>query len=536
MPLERLGPYRITRLLGRGGMGAVYEGVHEQTGERTAIKILSFAFADDSAFRSRFEAEIEMLKQLRHPNIVQLKGYGEQDGVLFYSMELVPGQNLHELLARGMRFTWREVADIAVQVCSALKHAHDHGVIHRDLKPANLLRTPDGQIKLTDFGIAKFFGATHLTSAGGVIGTADYMSPEQAEGQGSTARSDLYSLGAVLYTLLAGKPPFPGRSVTEILERMRHSEPVPIRRLDPNVPEEFEEIILQLLSRDPQQRIATPLALSKRVRAMLHALAGKDTDLDDETAGPDAPTRVLDDVEVSPPRAHPHTQQATRPTPPPDEDSQWEEHTVVTSPSQKRETRATVPSEPNDSSPPRFTEVGAEAAEMAPRVEEVLASQTTWRDWLSIAGLVLALLAIVAVGWYLTRPPDADTLYAQIQELAAEQPSEQLDGRVRRAIDDFLQRFPQDARRDELQTLKADHAAHWLWRRLEREARRKGGAEYLEPVERQYVEAMRSVEPNPKEALAQFAALADREATDDAQREIVQAAQHMRHRLASQFD
>jgi eukaryotic-like serine/threonine-protein kinase len=175
MPLEQLGPYRVTRLLGRGGMGAVYEGVHVETGERAAVKILSIGHADDAPFRARFVSEIESLKLLQHPNIVRLIGYGEQDGMLFYSMELVAGKNLHEELQTGRRFAWREVSDIAVQICGALKHAHDHGVIHRDLKPANLLRTSEGTVKLTDFGIAKLFGSTQLTSAGGVIGTADYM-------------------------------------------------------------------------------------------------------------------------------------------------------------------------------------------------------------------------------------------------------------------------------------------------------------------------------------------------------------------------
>src|SRR5262249_28584108 len=149
------------------GMGAVYEGVDTETGEPAAIKVLSPVLAAEEGFRVRFESEIESLKKLRHPNIVQLFGYGEQAGTLFYAMELVRGASLEDELRSGRRFEWREVTAMAVKLCKALKHAHDHGVIHRDLKPANLLLAPDGEIKLSDFGIARLFGNTRLTSDGG---------------------------------------------------------------------------------------------------------------------------------------------------------------------------------------------------------------------------------------------------------------------------------------------------------------------------------------------------------------------------------
>jgi len=145
MPLERLGPYRIERALGHGGMGSVYASVHEQTGERTAIKVLSEALAADPRFRERFRSEVETLRTLHHKNIVTLHGYGEEEGRLFFVMELVPGRSLDAELRAGRRYLWDEVADIGIQVCAALKHAHDHGVIHRDLKPANLLMTDDGR-------------------------------------------------------------------------------------------------------------------------------------------------------------------------------------------------------------------------------------------------------------------------------------------------------------------------------------------------------------------------------------------------------
>ena len=237
-----------------------------------AVKLLSPALATDATFRERFSSEIESLKKLRHPNIVQLYGYGEQDGQLYYSMELIEGSNLQEELRRGRRFTWRDVTQIAIDVCAALKHAHDHGVIHRDLKPANLLYTQDDRVKLLDFGIAKLFGNTGVTT-GSVMGTADYMAPEQAEGRAVGPRTDLYSLGSVMYALLAGRPPFVGKSVPEVVHKVRFEPPIPVSRIAADVPVELDHLIEQLLEKNPQKRIPTALATAHRLKAMEHALS-----------------------------------------------------------------------------------------------------------------------------------------------------------------------------------------------------------------------------------------------------------------------
>ena len=273
MPLEKLGPYKLEKILGRGGMGAVYVGLHEETGERAAVKVLSGHLADDDAFRERFKIEVETLKRLSHPSIVQLSGYGEDDGHLFYVMELVKGKSLHDELAAGRRFTWREVTRIGIEIAQALKHAHDRGIIHRDLKPANLLIDAQDHVKLTDFGIAKLYGGTNVTADGGVLGTADYMSPEQADGKQINSRCDLYSLGSVLYALLAGRPPFTGKTVVQVITALKNDKPVPLRRLAPDTPDELESIVLQLLEKDPQKRIPTALVLANRLKAMEHALS-----------------------------------------------------------------------------------------------------------------------------------------------------------------------------------------------------------------------------------------------------------------------
>ncbi len=230
---EKLGPYHVDRIIGRGGMGTVFAATDERTSEWAAVKVLAPGLAGDETFREHFAAEIESLKKLHHPHIVQLYGFGEQDGHLFYAMELVNGSNLEQEIRAGRRFTWRDVTRLGIEICRALKHAHDHGVIHRDLKPANLLLDENEQIKLSDFGIAKLFGFTQMTVGGNVMGTADYMAPEQAEGKATTPRCDLYSLGCVMYALLAGRPPFSGvrsrksfiSSVTNRLSRFNNWPP-----------------------------------------------------------------------------------------------------------------------------------------------------------------------------------------------------------------------------------------------------------------------------------------------------------------------
>ncbi|NQT14823.1 MAG: serine/threonine protein kinase, partial [Planctomycetes bacterium] len=273
MDVKRLGPYHIVGTLGQGGMGTVYRAVNEETDEPAAVKILAAAMSRQGDFRERFKAEIETLKKLHHPNIVRLYGFGEHEGLLFYAMELADGSSLERELNRGRVFTWREVAKIGVETCRALRHAHDRGIIHRDLKPANLLVKSDGQVKLSDFGIAKLFGNTGLTAAGNVLGTVEFMAPEQADARPVEPRTDLYSLGAVFFALLAGRPPFRATTPLKMLEKQRSARPELVRRYAPSAPVEFEGIIDQLLRKDPKDRIANASLLLRRLESMLHGLA-----------------------------------------------------------------------------------------------------------------------------------------------------------------------------------------------------------------------------------------------------------------------
>src|SRR5262245_34570162 len=221
---DRLGKWVIFQELGRGGMGRVFRAHEEIGGREAAIKILAGELAQDVGFLQRFQREIDTLSALEHPGIVRFYESGFENGMYFYAMEYVDGQSLEDLLQQRGRFSWEEVLDITAQVCSALKHVHDHGIIHRDIKPPNLLRTADGKIKVTDFGIAKIFAGGQLTATGGVVGTAEYLSPEQAAGKPVTKKSDLYSLGVVLYSLLTGRLPFEGATFVDLLHKHRYAQ------------------------------------------------------------------------------------------------------------------------------------------------------------------------------------------------------------------------------------------------------------------------------------------------------------------------
>lgn len=285
-PDEYLGPYLIGELLGRGGMGNVYRGTHAKTGDRVAVKLIAAHVSDDPRFRRRFDREIRALKMLRHPGIVRIIGEGEDDhGRLFYSMELIEGETLQLRIRRLKKLPWQEVIDIGIQICSALKHAHDIGVTHRDLKPANLIFTADGNIKLVDFGIPKVFGDHgEQTQTGSILGTPDYMAPEQAGGEPITPRTDIYSLGSVMYACLVGRAPFKGKNSTEVIDAVRRDRPVSLELVDPELPTELVELVHQMLEKDPDKRPPTALSISNRLKAMRSGLPNHATVLMEDSA------------------------------------------------------------------------------------------------------------------------------------------------------------------------------------------------------------------------------------------------------------
>jgi serine/threonine-protein kinase len=272
---ERLGKWMIFKELGRGGMGRVYLARDEINGTEAALKVLAAELAMDPGFLERFQREIESLSRLDHPNVVRFIESGLENGRYFYAMEYVEGPSLEAILEERGKLPWEEVLDIAAQLAPALRHVHDHGIIHRDIKPPNILRTAAGAVKLTDFGIAKVFASRHLTATGGIIGTAEYISPEQAAGKVVGKRSDLYCLGAVLYALLTGRPPFVGNNHVELLHKHRYGQFDRPARLVPTVPLELDDLVCQLLAKDPDDRPRDCHVFGKQVDAIRRKLERK---------------------------------------------------------------------------------------------------------------------------------------------------------------------------------------------------------------------------------------------------------------------
>lgn len=292
--MDRIGPYFIERKIGTGGMGTVYLATHEETHQQAAVKVLPASLAREPGFLARFDREIAALQQLDNPHVVKIFESGtvsetgnEEDQSYYYAMEYVDGETLLSKLRRERRLPWPTVIDCGVQICSALKAAHDAGIVHRDIKPSNLLISNDGNVKLADFGVAQVFASTRLTKTGGIIGTAEFMSPEQAQGQRSTKKSDLYSLGAVLYTMLSGKPPYSGQTMLDVLHKHRFGQFDRPRHYAPECPYWLEEIVCQLLEKDPEKRPADAYVTGKRLREVL-----KKVELSQSEPLPGAPSGV----------------------------------------------------------------------------------------------------------------------------------------------------------------------------------------------------------------------------------------------------
>ena len=264
--VKKFGPFVIDHLIGRGGMGAVFRAHREDNGQVVAVKALLLPLEQE---RERFSAEIATLKLLRHDNIVRLYGFGQEDGVLYYAMEFVDGPSLATLLKKGRRFTWEEVAYIGVGVCNALKHAHDRGVVHRDIKPANIMLIDGGVVKVSDYGIAQYFGSSRLTGANQVVGTIEYMAPEQAYGGSLTLHTDMYAFGALMYVLLTGKPPYVARDLPQLLRQFKQGPPESIRVLRPEIPKVVDDLVFDLLQIQTTKRPSDARIVKRRLEALL---------------------------------------------------------------------------------------------------------------------------------------------------------------------------------------------------------------------------------------------------------------------------
>src|SRR5271157_4340332 len=256
--MVKAGRYEIIDELGRGAMGVVYRAMDPVIGRTVAVKTIRLSEEGTGLTRpellARFQTEARAAGLLTHPNIVVVYDAGEENGLYFITMELVEGKSLQALLDGGHAFPVPRVIRILEQTCSALQFAHERNIVHRDIKPANLMLTADDTVKVTDFGTAKIlqFGSVQQTAH--VMGTPSYMSPEQVKGRPVDGRSDIFSLGVMLYEMLTGEKPFPGQSITTVIYKIVNEDPVPPRQINPSIHPGLNDIVLRALAKEPEDR------------------------------------------------------------------------------------------------------------------------------------------------------------------------------------------------------------------------------------------------------------------------------------------
>jgi serine/threonine-protein kinase len=313
------GRYRILRKLGAGGMANVYLAEDEELGRRVAIKILNDRYANDELFIERFRREAKSAAGLSHPNIVSIYDRGQAEGTYYIAMEVIEGRSLKELILTRGPLPIAQAIAYTLEILDALRFAHRHGIIHRDVKPHNILIGGE-RLKVTDFGIARA-GASQMTEAGSIMGTAQYLSPEQARGAPVTASSDLYSVGIVLYEMLTGKVPFSGDSAIEIAMKHLNELPRPPSKMRPEIPPELDHVVIRALAKAPEDRYQSAEEFADDLRRVEAGLPLAPETSEGVTALLAAPmgtiggtTQVLpgDATQIAPPR--PDT---TRTPPPP---------------------------------------------------------------------------------------------------------------------------------------------------------------------------------------------------------------------------
>jgi serine/threonine-protein kinase len=287
-----LGPFELGEKLGVGGMGIVYRATYLKTGQQVAVKVLAPDLTADPKIAKRFEREMEILKKLKDPHIIQYYGGSVSGSQRYYAMELLPGGALDRLLKKKGKFTWEETIDYGLQIAKALEHAHNAGVIHRDLKPANLLITKDGTLKLSDFGIARDTQATQITAAGKTVGTMAYMAPEQITGKQPVSRkTDLYALGCVLFEMLTGRTPFAAETQPELLFKHVDEDPPSVREFSIDVPIWLDQLVEELLSKDPNDRPHDALAVQVKLQEVREKVAQQESMVGQTVGGAGATRR-----------------------------------------------------------------------------------------------------------------------------------------------------------------------------------------------------------------------------------------------------
>jgi serine/threonine protein kinase len=265
------GRYELQSRLGRGGMATVFRGSDRVLGRSVAVKVLASTFAKDGTFVERFRREAQAAAGLNHPNVVAVFDTGSDDGVHYIVMEYVEGRTLADVIREEGALPPTRAAEIAATVCRALSSAHEKGMVHRDVKPGNVLLTSDGGVKVADFGIARVVSGEPLTVTGSVMGTASYLSPEQATGSKVDRRSDIYALGCVLYEMLTGRIPFEGDTPVSIVYKHVEEEPTAPSSVNPAVPSALEAVVKRAMAKSPADRYQSADEMARDLR---HAAAG----------------------------------------------------------------------------------------------------------------------------------------------------------------------------------------------------------------------------------------------------------------------
>ena len=307
------GRYEVGRLLGAGGMAEVYEGHDQLLARRVAIKILLAQYAHDPAFLERFRREAQAAASLSHPNIVSVFDTGSDGDTWFIVMELVAGNTLRDLIHLHGPVHPARAAEICSEVAGALAVAHARGLVHRDVKPGNVMLTTEGKVKVMDFGIARATAVPSITQTSAVVGTAQYIAPEQAQGMEADARSDLYSLGCCLYEMVTGQVPFSGPTPVAIAYRHIQEDPMPPRAVNPSVPGSLERVCLKAMAKRREDRYQTAAELQRdlervRVGEPVTAAMPRPSQQTTQAMGAaglaDRPTSVLDRASGMPSRAY----------------------------------------------------------------------------------------------------------------------------------------------------------------------------------------------------------------------------------------
>ncbi|HWC19829.1 MAG TPA: serine/threonine-protein kinase [Terriglobales bacterium] len=280
---EKFGRYEVVREIGHGAMGVVYEALDPTIGRKVALKAIRFdgiGTTGDEAAR-RFKNEARSAGGLNHPNIVTVFDAGEDKGVLYLAMELIEGSTLDSLVRTQRTLIPAQATDIVRQICAGLDFAHSKGIVHRDIKPANIMLAPQGLVKITDFGIAR--AGEGMTITGQVVGTPNYMSPEQVLGRPLDGRSDLFSVGVMLYEMITGERPFEGQSITTIMYKIVHETPIPPRKLDSTIHAGLSAVVEKALAKAPEERFPSGADLARALQNYEHITVPVTSTLDKPT-------------------------------------------------------------------------------------------------------------------------------------------------------------------------------------------------------------------------------------------------------------